>query len=56
MCFQGGGGGGGGKDADGQQKAQQARQQEEAKHSILSQIMDQDARARCNYTILAHLS
>lgn len=38
----------GGKDAE-QQKAMQdrARQQEDAKHSILSQIMDQNARARC---------
>lgn len=40
----------GGKEAD-QQKALQdrARQQEDAKNSILSQIMDQDARARCKY-------
>lgn len=40
----------GGKEAD-QQKAMQdrARQQEDAKNSILSQIMDQDARARCKY-------
>lgn len=38
----------GGKDAE-QQKAMQdrARQQEDAKNSILSQIMDQNARARC---------
>lgn len=37
----------GGKDAE-QQKAMQdrVRQQEDAKNSILSQIMDQDARAR----------
>lgn len=26
-----------------------ARQQEDTKNSILSQIMDQNARARCNY-------
>lgn len=40
----------GGKDAE-QQKAVQdrARQQEDAKHSILTQIMDQNARARCEY-------
>ncbi|XP_055311054.1 programmed cell death protein 5 [Sitodiplosis mosellana] len=39
----------GGKDAE-QQKAMQdrARQQEDAKNSILSQIMDQNARARLN--------
>lgn len=41
-------GGEGGKDADKQKAVQErARQQEEAKHSILSQIMDQNARARC---------
>lgn len=42
----------GGKDAE-QQKAMQdrARQQEDAKNSILSQIMDQDARARCKYKL-----
>lgn len=40
----------GGKEAE-QQKAMQdrARQQEDAKNSILSQIMDQNARARCKY-------
>lgn len=42
----------GGKDTE-QQKAMQdrARQQEDAKNSILSQIMDQNARARCKYTV-----
>lgn len=41
----------GGKDAE-QQKVMQdrARQQEDAKNSILSQIMDQNARARCKCT------
>lgn len=43
----------GGQNAETQQKAQQerARQQEDAKHSILSQIMDQNARARCKSMI-----
>lgn len=42
----------GGKDAE-QQKAMQdrARQQEDAKNSILTQIMDQNARARCKLII-----
>lgn len=47
MSLQGGGGGGGGNDPE-KQKAQEdrMRQQEEMKHSILSQILDQNARAR----------
>ncbi|XP_017043423.1 programmed cell death protein 5 [Drosophila ficusphila] len=42
-------GGGGGNDAE-KQKAQQEqmRAQEEMKHSILSQVLDQQARARLN--------
>lgn len=42
-------GGGGGNDAE-KQKAQEERmrQQEDMKHSILSQILDQNARARLN--------
>ncbi|TMW40087.1 hypothetical protein DOY81_014833 [Sarcophaga bullata] len=43
-------GGGGGGNAAEKQKAQeeQMRQQEEMKHSILSQVLDQQARARLN--------
>lgn len=41
---------GGGKSAEQQNAMQErARQQEEAKHSILTQIMDQNARARCKF-------
>ncbi|XP_065359343.1 programmed cell death protein 5 [Calliphora vicina] len=49
MQSQYGGGGGGGNAAE-KQKAQeeQMRQQEEMKHSILSQVLDQQARARLN--------
>lgn len=40
-------GGGGGNDAEKQQAQQeQMRAQEEMKHSILSQVLDQQARAR----------
>lgn len=48
MSLQGGGGGGGGGNDPEKQKAQEdrMRQQEEMKHSILSQILDQNARAR----------
>ncbi|XP_005176917.1 programmed cell death protein 5-like [Musca domestica] len=44
------GGGGGGGNAAEKQKAQedQMRQQEEMKHAILSQVLDQQARARLN--------
>lgn len=44
---------GAGQNSEAQQKAQQdrARQQEETKNSILSQIMDQNARARCKLDI-----
>lgn len=31
-------------------KEEQAKAQEEAKHSILAQILDQSARARCSYS------
>ncbi|XP_016991014.1 programmed cell death protein 5 [Drosophila rhopaloa] len=42
-------GGGGGNDAEKQQAQQeQMRAQEEMKHSILSQVLDQQARARLN--------
>ncbi|XP_037819102.1 programmed cell death protein 5 [Lucilia sericata] len=43
-------GGGGGGNAAEKQKAQeeQMRQQDEMKHSILSQVLDQQARARLN--------
>ena len=51
--FQGGGGGG---NAAEKQKAQeeQMRQQEEMKHSILSQVLDQQARARCKSKHVYH--
>ncbi|XP_061402458.1 programmed cell death protein 5 [Musca vetustissima] len=44
------GGGAGGGNAGDKQKAQeeQMRQQEEMKHAILSQVLDQQARARLN--------
>ncbi|XP_030749195.1 programmed cell death protein 5 [Sitophilus oryzae] len=42
-----------GSDADNQKaKEEQARAQEDAKNSILSQILDQDARARLNTLML----
>lgn len=45
-----GGGGGGGDQGSQQQKAEQQRQQmQDMKNSILSQVLTQEARARCNY-------
>lgn len=40
-----------------QAKAQEERMQamEEAKHSILAQVLSQDARARCNYYVIISL-
>ena len=46
---QGGYGGGGGGGQSQQQRAEKAHQQEEMKNSILSQVLDQEARARCKH-------
>jgi DNA-binding TFAR19-related protein (PDSD5 family) len=42
-------GGGGGQGPSPEQQEQMRQQQQEAKNSILSQVLDQQARARCRY-------
>jgi DNA-binding TFAR19-related protein (PDSD5 family) len=53
--YQGGGPGGGGGDPQGQQqKQQQQREQvEDMKNSILSQVLTQEARARCEFLLFS---
>lgn len=46
---QSGGGPGGGGAAQQQQQEDQKRQQEDMKNSILSQVLTQEARARCSF-------
>lgn len=50
QAAQGGMGGGGSAAQQQQQRMEQQQQMEEMKHSILSQVLDQQARARCNKT------
>ena len=47
-----GGGGGGGQGPSPEEQAERQRQQDDMKHNILAQVLDQHARARCQYSYI----
>jgi len=53
QAMQGGGGGGGGAQQQQQQQEEKMKQMNDMKNSILSQVLDQEARARLNTLMVA---